>query len=186
MIEGYRSPAHRFETHVPDFWIPRLLDHIVYSEVLDIYLNVTVTQRTIDLIHEHFGFDAYVLETRACDLNSLLACQIKRKILLSLYDKTLHPDDPAKRDRMLSKYQKYLEGLSREDIEWYGYSTQEAEEKLLALEHERAERDQVPLKVVYRREMIEELNQMKLDGEFNLPEEKEKSLLGKFNPFSKS
>lgn len=186
VIEGYRRPAHRYETHVPDYWVPRLLDHIVYSEILDKYLNVTVTQRTIDLIHEYYGFDEYILSTRACNLNSLLACKIKRKMLLALYHKTLYPDDTAKRDRTYEKYKKYLEGYSRDDIEWYGYSFLEAEEKYLALEKEQTERSKVPLKVLYRREMIEELKQMKADGTLNPPEEQEKSLLEKFNPFSKS
>lgn len=187
VIEGYRLPAHQFETYVPDYWIPRLLDQIIYSEILDKYLNVTVTQRTIDLIHQHYGFDTYILETKACDLNSLLACKIKRKMLLALHNKSLYPDDPSKRDSIYAKYQKYLEGFSREDIEWYGYSIPEAEEKFLALDKEEQDKAKVPLKIVYRQQMLEELKQMKLDGILDKDsEKKDTSFLQKFNPFAKS
>lgn len=181
VIEGYRRPAHKYETQPPEYWVPHLLDHIVYSEILDKYLNVPVTQRTVDLIHEHYGFDEYLLQTRACNLNSLIACKIKRKMLLALYDKTLYPDDETKRETIYNKYKHYLENYSREDIEWYGWSLPEAQEKIILIEREAEARSKVPLKVLFRKEMIEDLKQKKLEGTLNLEEEKTKptSLLGK-------
>lgn len=108
-------------------------------------------------------------------------------MLLALHNKSLYPDDPSKRDSIYAKYQKYLEGFSREDIEWYGYSIPEAEEKFLALDKEEQDKAKVPLKVVYRQQMLEELKQMKLDGILDKDsEKKDTSFLQKFNPFAKS
>lgn len=146
-------------------------------------MNVTVTQRTIDLIHEHYGFDEYILATPACDLNSLLACKIKRKLLLALYEKSLHPDDSTKRETLYNKYKHHLEGYSRDDLEWYGLSIDEAEKKYVQLDLEAQEKAKVPLKVTLRKEFLEELRQMKEEGVFD--EKKEPSLLKKFNPFAK-
>lgn len=104
---------------------------MVYSEVLDTYLSVVITNRTIDLINEHYGFDHYLLkvyclfvkniyifqisyfifyhlQTPACDLKSELALKIKRQILLSLADKTLYPNDTVKREEIYTKYKEYL------------------------------------------------------------------------------
>uniref|UniRef100_A0A8D9A4Z5 39S ribosomal protein L28, mitochondrial n=1 Tax=Cacopsylla melanoneura TaxID=428564 RepID=A0A8D9A4Z5_9HEMI len=185
VVEGYRLPAHRYETVVPEYWVPRLLDQIVYSEILDKYLNVAVTQRTVDLINEHYGFDKYLLSTPACDLNSLLACKIKKKLLVALYDKTLYPDDPTKQETIYNKYKQYLENYSRDDLEWYGLSLPEAQEKCVALEREAMERSKVPLKVTFRKELLEELKQFKLDGKLDAPDEKKESFIKKFNPFAK-
>ncbi|KAL1453607.1 hypothetical protein WDU94_009936 [Cyamophila willieti] len=185
VVEGYRLPAHKYETVVPEYWVPRLLDQIVYSEILDKYLNVAVTQRTVDLIHEHFGFDEYLLSTPACDLNSLLACKVKRKLLIALYEKTIYPDDLAKQETIYNKYKHHLENYSRDDLEWYGLSLPEAEAKCVELEREAIESSKVPLKVTFRKELLEELKQMKLEGKFDAPEAKKESFIKKLNPFAK-
>lgn len=51
----YRSP-------VPKFWVPELKKTVVYSEILDKYLSITVTQRALSLIDQHYGLDSYLLK----------------------------------------------------------------------------------------------------------------------------
>lgn len=46
---------------LPNYWVPNLKETIVYSEILNEYLNVTVTERTLRLIDEKCGFDNYIL-----------------------------------------------------------------------------------------------------------------------------
>lgn len=61
VIKGFtkRKPTAR---RVPHFWMPQLKKTVVRSEVLNKFMSVVVTERTIDLIHEHHGFDNYILK----------------------------------------------------------------------------------------------------------------------------
>jgi large subunit ribosomal protein L28 len=139
---------------VPHYWFPTLLRSIVYSEILDKHMAIIVTQRTLNLIHENYGLDHYILkvtilimhvfllphkrdielklsillpstlngrlskedtclfQTPACDLQSLLAFKLKRKMLLSLLKKDMYPDDPVKREDVYNTYKKYLGTVS--------------------------------------------------------------------------
>lgn len=60
-MRGYRKKG-KFKRRVPQFWIPTLKKSVVYSEVLNEYMRIVVTNRTINLIHEHYGFDHYLLK----------------------------------------------------------------------------------------------------------------------------
>ncbi|KZC04057.1 39S ribosomal protein L28, mitochondrial [Dufourea novaeangliae] len=107
VVQGFRKKG-KYYRRSPHFWFPGLKKSVLYSEVLDTYMRVVVTNRTINLIHEHYGFDHYLLKTPACDLRSELALKIKRRILLALLDKTLYPNDPAKGEEIFAKYKEYL------------------------------------------------------------------------------
>lgn len=63
LVKGYvkRHPTKR---RVPRFWIPVLKRSIVYSAVLNEYMSVVLTNRTMNLIHDNFGFDHYLLKVR--------------------------------------------------------------------------------------------------------------------------
>ena len=61
IVEGYKKKK-RATNRVPTFWVPNLLKNVLYSEVLDEYFHCTVTQRTMFLIHENYGFDHYILK----------------------------------------------------------------------------------------------------------------------------
>lgn len=50
-----------FYFRFPNYWVPKLKPTIVYSEILNQYMKVTVTERTLKLIDEHYGFDHYIL-----------------------------------------------------------------------------------------------------------------------------
>lgn len=65
VIKGFqkRNPTKR---RVPHFWVPVLKKSVVFSAVLDKYFSVTVTDRAMNLIHENYGFDHYILKVSAC------------------------------------------------------------------------------------------------------------------------
>lgn len=46
---------------LPNFWVPHLKHAVLYSEILNEYMKVTVTERTLKLIDENCGFDHYIL-----------------------------------------------------------------------------------------------------------------------------
>ncbi|GAB1864817.1 Large ribosomal subunit protein bL28m [Camponotus japonicus] len=184
IVQGFKKKG-KYKRRVPHFWIPHLKKSVLYSEVLDTYMSVVVTNRTIRLIHENYGFDHYLLKTEACDLRSLLALRLKRQILITLADKTLYPDNPEKREEVYAKYEKYLSLYTREEIEWYGLTYLEALKKWLKLNKTTPQ----PLKIQYRSELIAKLKENKIKEAENvdvvLPEETS-SWLNKLNPFSKS
>ncbi|XP_011254256.1 39S ribosomal protein L28, mitochondrial [Camponotus floridanus] len=184
IVQGFKKKG-KYKRRVPHFWIPHLKKSVLYSEVLDTYMSVVVTNRTIRLIHENYGFDHYLLKTEACDLKSLLALRLKRQILIALADKTLYPDNPEKREEVYAKYEKYLSLYTRDEIEWYGLTYLEALKKWLKLN----ETTPQPLKIQYRSELIAKLKENKIKEAENvdvvLPEQTS-SWLNKLNPFSKS
>jgi len=59
----YRSP-------VPKFWAPNLKKTVVYSEILDLYLSVVVTDRALQLIDQNAGLDSYLLKVRVLSVLS--------------------------------------------------------------------------------------------------------------------
>lgn len=62
IVQGFLKKHRRYKRRVPHFWIPTLRRSVVYSEVLDKHMSVVVTDRTIRLIHENYGFDHYLLK----------------------------------------------------------------------------------------------------------------------------
>lgn len=181
IVQGFKKKG-RYKRRVPHFWIPHLKKSVLYSEVLDTYMNVVVTNRTIRLIHENYGFDHYLLKTEACDLKSLLALRLKRQILIALADKTLYPDNPEKREEVYAKYQKYLSNYTREQIEWYGLTYEEACIKWMKLMKTTPQ----PLKIQYRSELIAKLKENKIKEAENVDvvSKETSSWLNKLNPFS--
>lgn len=181
VVLGYQK-RHPMKRRVPHFWIPRLRKSVVYSEILDKTMSTTVTNRTINLVLQNHGFDHYILKTPACDLYSLLALKLKRKMLFALMDRTLYPDDPVKQEQVYNKYKHYLDSYTREDLEWYGLSITEAQKKLEKLE----EVEPVPLKQKYRLELVAKLREEGLLKVTSPQEPEEKSWIAKINPFSKN
>lgn len=52
----------------PNYWVPNLKKSVLYSEILNSYMDVTVTERTLKLIDENKGFDHYILGVSGCCL----------------------------------------------------------------------------------------------------------------------
>lgn len=61
VVQGFQK-KDKFHRRVPHFWIPVLRRSIVYSEVLNKFFSVIVTDRTIKLINANYGFDHYLLK----------------------------------------------------------------------------------------------------------------------------
>ncbi|XP_059616622.1 large ribosomal subunit protein bL28m [Phlebotomus argentipes] len=187
VVQGFvkRNP---YKQRVPHFWMPRLRRVVLKSEVLNMFMSVVVTERTMDLVHSSHGFDHYLLKTLACDLGSNLAVSIKRKILHELQAGCpSHEADPKRQQEVLDEYSRYLEQYTPEEIEWYGLTFSQA---LGKLHKSIAEANPiVPHKVLFRARLIEQLREVQ-----NKIAEKEEtpashfestSWLTKVNPFGK-
>ncbi|CAG9090184.1 hypothetical protein JYU34_009276 [Plutella xylostella] len=186
VVKGFqkRNPNKR---RVPHYWVPVLKRTVVKSVVLNTHLSVTVTDRTISLINDHYGFDHYLLKTPACDLVSLLALKLKKQILTELMNGCpRYAHDPKKQKEVYAEYQTYLSSYTPEEIDWYGLTWYEALSKM-AKQKEAANRP-APLKNAYRKNLLEKLKAAGIDGVKPNTEEDIASTstwLSKMNPFGK-
>lgn len=176
VIQGFKQNGGKYKSRVPHFWTPTLKKTIVYSEVLNKYMSTTVTERAFDVINKSYGLDHYLLKTSACNLKTVLTLKLKRTILMALRDKTLYPDDVVKQQEVYDKYKHYLADYTRDEIEWYGLTFNEALLKLQEIDDMNEKKE--PLKVKYRAELIE-----KLSNSNEIIEDK-KTWLNKLNPFT--
>lgn len=188
MLKGF-SHNNPKDQRFPRYWSPQFETSVIYSEVLDLFMTTIVTKRTIQLIHKHYGFDHYLLQTPACDLKSNLALKLKRNILLALDKNELPHKNPEKREQVYNTYKHYLEKYDSEFIQWYGLKVNEAVQKM-EFESEKAAGPPQPLKVLYRQEFLEELRQAEIKKE-EKPEESAaggrlSSIISKLNIFKKS
>ncbi|KAK9886889.1 hypothetical protein WA026_019146 [Henosepilachna vigintioctopunctata] len=112
VVQGFQSRG-KYKRRIPHFWVPVLRRSVVYSEILDKYISVIVTDRTINLINANYGFDHYLLKTPACDLKSLLALRLKRRILKELLNECpAYVKHSEKYECVLAEYKKYLTKVS--------------------------------------------------------------------------
>ncbi|XP_064607752.1 large ribosomal subunit protein bL28m-like [Liolophura sinensis] len=162
---------------IPRLWLPCLTRRPLYSEVLDRWMIITVTFRTLDQIDDCYGFDNYILKTSEIELNSKLGMDLKREMILTLANKSLYPNNPEKREKIYEKYKQFI--MPVEEAEWLGLSTREAIHKAKAIKE--AENPVRPLKEIFAESFIEELEAGKdSDGSSS------SGWLTKLNPFSKS
>lgn len=70
VVKGFTKKKLR-NRRVPHYWRPTLMKTVVHSEVMNKFMSVVVTQRTIDLIHKHFGFDNYILEVKTIEIRKV-------------------------------------------------------------------------------------------------------------------
>nr|CAG4641292.1 EOG090X0GHI [Eulimnadia texana] len=177
VIRGFQK-RQQLRRRVPHYWVPNLKKAVIYSEILDKYFEVVVTERTLQLIDQHFGFDSYILKTPPQDLKSLLGIKFKRTLLLALARKDFLPNKPDKREELLNKYKDLI--VPEEEAEWYGLTIKEAMSKLTQLDTPPVQ--PVPLKQQFREEFINELKEVKPD-EVEVPSDKP-SWFSKINPFA--
>lgn len=150
-VAGFEKPK-RLKPRITRVWIPRLEKHTFYSDILETYINVIVTPRTIQLIDEARGFDFYILKTRVQDLQSELGRRLKYKLQLALSS-----DDLS--DYVRLKYKDYIR--PREEIEWEGLKEHEAIIKHRLMHEEASIRR--PLKETLAKALIDELKIGKLE-----------------------
>lgn len=185
VIQGFTKKKPTVRRN-PYFWVPQLKRSVVYSEILDKYMSVVVTERTINLIHKNCGFDHYILKTPACDLKSELAVRIKRQLLTALLKKDYYPDNSEKQKQIHEDYSHYLKSYTEEEIEWYGLTYREACRKLR--KEDEAMSEPKPLKHQFRAELLAELLEETLVKDKNIPIESTESggsWLSRVNPFAK-
>lgn len=165
------------------FFTPELRRVILYSEILDKYMRVTVTERTMILINEHFGFDLYILKTPVQDLHSQLALDLRRKMLLALARKDLYPDNPEKQKEILEKYKEFI--VSEEEADWFGLTLWKAERKLM--DYEDALPKPKPLKYQFLNDFLEELKLKEAEKkQQEATAGQQESWVSRLNPFRRS
>jgi len=64
IVKGFLQRKERVR-RVPHWWVPTLTRTVIYSEILNKYMPVIATKRLIELVHEHKGFDNYILQVQA-------------------------------------------------------------------------------------------------------------------------
>lgn len=170
---------------LPRLWLPKLHKEILYSEILDQWMSITVTKRTLNLIDEVYGLDHYILGTSERDLNSQLGMKLKREMLLALARKSMYPNDPKRRDLIYERYKKYE--IPEEEAEWIGLPVEEAVQKGRELEEK--SNPVVPLKEIFIKQLLHDLKEGKdfkaiQEDEKENYKEKPKTWKDKLNPFS--
>lgn len=116
VIKGFKQQKVK-KRRVPTFWVPVLKTSVLHSVILNKFMSIQVTDRTIELVHKHQGFDNYILETKASDLQSYLALSLKREMIKAIQNGC--PDlagEPEKQQEILEKYRKY--GYLVSEQEW--------------------------------------------------------------------
>ncbi|KPI91202.1 39S ribosomal protein L28, mitochondrial [Papilio xuthus] len=184
-LTGFQKRSDQ-RRRVPHYWVPVLKRTVVRSEVLNTHLSVTVTDRTINLINDHYGFDHYLLKTPACDLVSMLALKLKKQILIELMNGCpRYANNPQKQKEIYNEYKTYLSSYTPEEIEWYGLTWYEALSKVA--KQKEAQNKPVPLKNIYRKKLVEKLKAAESEDKNDATEEisTTTSWLSKMNPFGK-
>jgi len=177
IIAGFSRKKKQKLPMAPRIWMPRLSSRVFHSEVLDVFLRATVTGHTLQCIDNNHGFDHYILSTPEVDMQSLLGMRLKRKMLLALANKTLYPNDPAKREEVYAKYEKYV--IPADEAEWVGLTLYEAERKQNNVEEAERAKNIRPLKEVYAEELVQKLQNAALSQAPKSVFDK----LGRLNPF---
>ena len=161
-VQGFRKKKEkRNRPRVWRLWKPYLVQRVLYSEIVDKWMLVTVTLRTLDLIDEVQGFDKYILATHEVDLCSRLGMKLKQLFLKTLHDRSMYPYDPAKQNAILKKYEEYM--IPMEEVEWLGLSIEEAERKQESIEEEAYQAGIKPLKLQYMDELADQIKNHKLE-----------------------
>lgn len=119
------------------------------------------TKRGIRLVDEAAGFDKYLLSTPVNEVYATGLLRIKRELLLALADKERFTTKKGGRSGVYDKYQQWAVGM--EEADWHGLTMQEAKKKQGTIETMQVERETVPDKMKYRKELVEMLRSGKMD-----------------------
>jgi len=158
VVKGHVAPEvrkHKPNYDVPKekYWFPKLFIGVVYSEILDSHIQVTMTKRAQRLIDESYGFDNYLLQTPVNEVYSLLGLRMKRQMLLALASGQLP-------DGVMTKYQEFI--VPHEVADWHGLPWTDATEKLKETERIQ-DKAAKPLKEQYRQELLDLLKEGEID-----------------------
>lgn len=142
VVEWFHKPK-RLKPRLTKLFVPEIEKHTFYSDILDCYINVEVTGKTLELIDKHQGFDFYILDTPVQDLVSELGRRLKHKMLIALANDS--------REYIKLKYKDYIKPI--EEVSWHGLKEHEALIKFKLMRVE--ESIEPPLKVVYAKQLLE-------------------------------
>lgn len=158
VVKGWKeSRPYTKKKVLPRQWIPRLYfpalkKQVLYSEILDKHMEITVTERTLRLIDQNFGLDYYILRTPEIDLASKLGNRLKREMLLTLAMGNYYPGDEERQNYIKQKYAEFV--IPLEEADWVGLDLNEAARKQQEIEEQRLAE---PLKYKLERELVERL-----------------------------
>jgi len=176
IVAGFRKKADdAMKPRNARIWLPHLTKRVLYSEILNRWMAITVTRRTLDLIDAACGLDGYILATPENEMRSKFGMSLKRELLRALAEKSMYPNDPAKRDFIYEKYRKYE--IPADELEWIGLSLYEAEQRQHQIEEAERLRNLRPLKDVFADELADRLMKQNMLHD----EDKPKSFLQRFN-----
>jgi len=161
----------------PEFWFPVYKVHTFFSEILDRYIQVPVTDTTLDAVDAAAGFDLYILKTDVVNLDSRLGECYKKEMMTRVRNGEAGPADAdaeTKRE-ICAKYEEYL--LPEEEVEWLGLTLSEACAKQMKIEDKMAENRTIPLKYVFAKKVFDDLR-----TEVVVEEESDDGFMGRFKP----
>ncbi|CCD72839.1 Large ribosomal subunit protein bL28m [Caenorhabditis elegans] len=158
VVKGWiESAPYTKKKILPRYWVPKLFfpalkNVVLYSEILDKYIKVTVTERAMRLIDEHFGLDYYILESKEIDLDSKFANSLKREMLLTLTTESYYEENDEKKAYIKEKYADFV--IPEREAEWIGLELNEAARKQQDMEDSTAPE---PLKYKFEQSLLERL-----------------------------
>jgi large subunit ribosomal protein L28 len=176
MLKREDKNHRNFKPPPAKYWWPTLFEGVVYSEILDKHIEMVCTKRGIRLVDEVAGFDKYLLTTPVNEVYAQGLLRIKRELLLALADKESFTTKAGGKSAVYDKYQQWAVGS--EEADWHGLTLEEAKKKQGRIETEQAERETVPDKMRYRKELVEMLRSGKMD-ELDMELSEENELEGK-------
>merc|ERR1712013_853285 len=158
MLKRTDGNHRNFTPPAAKYWWPSLFEGVVHSEILGKHIDMVVTKRGVRLVDEAAGFDSYLLSTPVNEVYATGLLRLKRELLLALAQPGLLPDSVQR------KYEKFR--LSFEEADWHGLTIEEAKK--------------IPDKVVFRKQLFEELREGRFeeDAEDFGEQEKNTGLLG--------
>lgn len=162
-IQANKETRHRsFKIPYGKYWWPTLFEGVVYSEILDRYVDMVMTMRGARLVDEAHGFDNYLLNTPVNEIYAWRLLKFKREVLLALTDKDNFSSKAHKHGpEIFDKYQKFA--VTESEADWHGLTLNEAREKQKAIEEKLREESIVPDKIKYRQELVTLLKNGDLD-----------------------
>ncbi|KAK6760071.1 hypothetical protein RB195_021548 [Necator americanus] len=146
VVKGWKeSRPYTKKKVLPRHWVPRLYfpalkNSVLYSEILDKHMTITVTERTMRLIDQHFGLDYYILRTPEIDLASKLG------------NRLVYVNDEERHNFIRQKYAEFV--IPEEEADWIGLDLNEAARKQQELEERRIPE---PLKFKFERDLVARL-----------------------------
>ena len=127
------------------------------SEILDRYIQVPITDTTLDAVDAAAGFDFYILKTDVVNLDSRLGECLKKEMMTKLSKGEAGPSDAdiETKKEIYDRYKSHL--LPPEEVEWLGLTLSEACAKQMKIEEKIVDNRLVPLKYVFAKRVYDQL-----------------------------